>query len=83
MTTYLIIGAKWHDRVNGNTYCNARIVNGATGETEFYIGYQYGYGNQYAYEARKAIRERYGEDATSVDLGCFYIPKAKLKANDF
>lgn len=82
MKTYLILGAKWHDRVNGNTYCNARVINGSTGETEFYIGYQYGYGGQYAHEARKMIAERFG-DCKTVDLGCFYIKKTDLKNNNF
>jgi hypothetical protein len=81
--TFLILGAKWFDKVNGNTYCNARVINGSTGETEFYIGYQYGYGSQYAHEARKLIEQRFGADAKSVDLGCFYIKKADLKDNNF
>ena len=83
MTTYLVLGAKWRDNVNGNTYCNARIINGSTGETEFYIGYQYGYGNQYMYEARQAIRERYGSDAKVVDIGCIKLTHSKIKNNDF
>lgn len=83
MTTYLILGAKWHDKTNGNTYCNARVINGSTGETEFYIGYQYGYGEQYEYEARKMVEARYGDNAKTVDLGCFYLKKTDLKNNNF
>ncbi len=81
--TYLILGAKWRDKINGNTYCNARIIDGATGDTVGYIGYQYGYGDQYLYEAKKFVRRQFGDDAKAVDIGCFYINKKELKNNNF
>ena len=83
MDTYLILGAKWRDEENNNTYCNARVINGSTGETEFYIGYQYGYDNQYSYEAKKLIEERFGRHVNIVDLGCFKIKKSDLMNDRF
>lgn len=39
----IIIGKKWFDKINGNTYCSARlIVDGETIETS---DYTYGYGD--------------------------------------
>ena len=81
--TLLVIGAKWLDKTNGNTYCNAKVIDGATGDTEFYIGYQYGYGNQYFYEAKKAVEERYGESVKVIDIGCFKVGRKDLKNNAF
>ena len=28
---FIIVGAKWHDKVNGNTYNNAKILDTKTG----------------------------------------------------
>lgn len=40
-----IIGRRWFDRVNGNTYFSAEgLVNGKVAVS---IDYEYGYGNQY------------------------------------
>lgn len=47
--TITVLGRKWWDKVNGNTYHTARImVNGVTvGKTEF----SYGYGDHYVQSA--------------------------------
>ena len=40
-----IIGRRWFDKVNGNTYCSSQIlINGDTVKT---LGMTYGYGNYY------------------------------------
>lgn len=78
--TYFILGAKWFDKVNGNTYFNARVIDGETGETLFYTGFQYGYGSQYAYEAREQLRKHLGTDEfNAVDIGSFYMRKREVK----
>lgn len=78
--TYFVLGAKWHDKVNGNTYFNAKVYDGETGNCLFYTGYQYGYGSQYAYEARKMLVERVGnEDFKLVDLGALTMKKHDVK----
>jgi len=79
---YVVIGAKWFDKVNGNTYCNAKVIETST-NTWFYIGYQYGYGKQYFCEALKKIREKDPECKGAIDGGCFYIKKADLKNDNF
>lgn len=42
---YTIVGRRWFDRVNGNTYFTANIYKGR--ELIAVIPYQYGYGDQY------------------------------------
>lgn len=79
--TYFILGAKWFDKVNGNTYFNARVIDGESGETLFYTGFQYGYGSQYAHEAREQLSKRLGGSYyfNAVDLGSFYMKKREVK----
>lgn len=81
---FFVIGAKWFDKVNGNTYCNAKVYD-AFSNTYFYIGFQYGYGDQYFEEALKEIRKRYPnkEIKGAVNAGCFYIKYRDLKNNNF
>jgi len=44
-----IFGRRWFDKINGNTYFSAEIY--VNGEMVHKIGYEYGYGEQYKYEA--------------------------------
>lgn len=53
---FLIKGAKWWDRVNGNTYNAAKITDTKT-EKVYYIAYEYGYGNDYLYRALRYLKE--------------------------
>lgn len=76
---YFILGAKWFDKINGNTYCNAKVLNN-NGDLIGYIGYQYGYGSHYYYEAKKIIND---EGSKFVDMGAFYINKKDLIKNNF
>ena len=49
VTSITVIGRRWFDRINGNTYFTAVIlVNGAFVHK---IEYRYGYGNQYEWDA--------------------------------
>jgi len=50
-----IEGREWFDKVNGNSYFSARLwVDG--GEVAI-LTFQYGYGDQYLYEAQKKLLE--------------------------
>lgn len=50
-----IEGREWFDKVNGNSYFSARIwVDGAQVAI---LPFQYGYGDQYLYEAQKKLLE--------------------------
>lgn len=50
-----IEGREWFDKVNGNSYFSARIwVDG--GQIAI-LTFQYGYGDQYLYEAQKKLLE--------------------------
>lgn len=53
---YVVLGGKWFDKVNGNTYHNAKIVDTETGHI-FYSGLRYGYGNAYLDSAAEAIKD--------------------------
>lgn len=79
---YVVIGAKWFDSTNGNTYCNAKVINTYTGRVQ-YIGYQYGYDNHYFDQALELIKRTDPDYGYVTNGGCFNISKAKLKNNDF
>lgn len=50
-----IEGREWYDKVNGNSYFSARIwVDG--GQVAI-LTFQYGYGDQYLYEAQRKLAE--------------------------
>jgi len=51
---------EWFDKVNGNSYFAGRVtVNfGMPDESTFFMPFQYGYGDQYAQEAKKELVER-------------------------
>lgn len=49
-------GKTWFDKVNGNSYFSARIE--INGEEVARLPFQYGYGDQYLYEARKVLTEK-------------------------
>lgn len=50
-----IEGREWFDKINGNSYFSARIwVDG--GQVAI-LTFQYGYGDQYLYEAQKKLLE--------------------------
>lgn len=54
MKKYLIIGRRWFDRINGNTYHSVEIVEiilGREDETIATIPMTYGYGDQYKHTA--------------------------------
>ena len=53
MTRFFILGKKWFDKVNGNTYHTVKIVDLDSGETIVKTERAYGYGDhwkQTAYE---------------------------------
>lgn len=78
---FFCVGRKWFDKVNGNTYCNAKVLD-ENGGVVFYIGFQYGYGMQYLYEAKKELKRTY-KNFILIDLGCMYDKKRILKNNEF
>ena len=81
--TYIVIGGKWRDKVNGNTYNSAKIIEAATGKA-YYTPFCYGYGSAYMTEARNYIREELKQDGAGIiDGGSFYIKKAEVKNGKF
>ena len=59
ITAIIIIGRKWFDKVNGNTYHSASVnvlfTDGS--DKDFTVPFQYGYGDQYQYSAWKALKK--------------------------
>lgn len=51
---FLVHGAKWFDRVNGNTYHSVAIKRVRDGKI-LRVPMQYGYGDQYKYTAFEAM----------------------------
>lgn len=50
-----ILGRRWFDKVNGNTYHSARVF--VDGKLVALVPYQYGYGNMYEWNAVAALSE--------------------------
>ena len=81
MKTVYCFGAKWFDKVNGNTYNNVKVIDGENIE---YLGYAYGYGSDYFYRAKDHFTAIYGEgNFTLVNLGEGYYKKAIVKNGCF
>lgn len=50
-----VIGRRWRDKINGNTYHSARVfVDGACVAS---VPFQYGYGNQFEWNAADALEK--------------------------
>lgn len=81
--TYIVIGGKWFDKVYGNTYNSAKIIEAETGK-RYYTRFCYGYGSAYLQEAQQYIREELKqENPTIIDGGSFFIKKADAKNGNF
>lgn len=52
----------WFDKINGNSYFSAKLVldYGKETQREYFLPFQYGYGEQYQYEALNELK-RAGE----------------------
>jgi len=53
---------EWFDSINGNSYFAGKVIinYGADNQITLPLAYQYGYGDQYQYEALKAIKTALG-----------------------
>ena len=68
-----IEGREWFDKVNGNSYFSARIwVDG--GQVAI-LPFQYGYGDQFQYEAQKKLLELGWLPQENKNLGLWSIAK--------
>lgn len=86
---YVVIGATWRDKVNGNTYFNSKIIvitSFEDGHEEYsvsYLGFQYGYGNAYFSKAVEKIKSLDPYCGEIIDGGSFSMKKRDLKNNWF
>ena len=79
LKTYVVIGGLWFDKVNGNTYCVAKIIDIET-ERKYYTDYQYGYSTHYIHVAHDYIKDELHEDRFKILVGgSFYMKKRELK----
>jgi len=54
-----IIGKKWFDKINGNTYHSVTIEVTNDGQTKtYYQGLTYGYGDQWQYTAIQLLKDK-------------------------
>ncbi len=83
-----IEGREWFDKVNGNSYFSARLwVDG--GQVAI-LTFQYGYGDQYLYEAQRKLEElgylpynNRGLWSIAQELGIdFYSSKSSAKKSE-
>lgn len=83
--TYVVVGGLWFDKVNGNTYHNAHILEVETGN-DYYTGLEYGYGSAYYSSAREYIINKLGQPVGAfklLNMGAFYVKNRDLKNNNF
>jgi len=57
MNSITVIGRKWFDKINGNTYHTATILIDGEHKPELDIPFQYGYGDQYLQSAGQLLDE--------------------------
>ena len=84
---FLIVGAKWWDKVNGNTYNSSIIIDNKTNK-KYYIPFEYGYGEDYKHRALNYLKENniidYKIDYTNYESVCMgYIKKADVKKHTY
>lgn len=83
MKKFVVIGGKWFDKVNGNTYHTAKIIDTETG-TIYYNRFQYGYGTHYLTTAREYIEGDLGvKDFEIINGGELYGRKSDIKNGRF
>ena len=80
---FVVIGGKWFDRVNGNTYHRSKIIDVKKNKI-YYSSFQYGYGSQYLSTAREYITDVLKlKSFDIVDGGSFYDLKRIVKNYNF
>lgn len=81
---FVVIGGQWFDKVNGNTYHNAKIIETDGEKNIYYSGYEYGYGSQYMTSAKRFVEEELKiSNYELVNAGFFPVNKRNLKDNLF
>lgn len=79
---FFILGGKWFDKANGNTYCKTKIMD--TKGNIFYTDYEYGYGNYYKHSAEQFLKNKHPKaEIVLFDMGCIYDTKANIKNGNF
>lgn len=53
-----VLGRRWFDRINGNTYCSAKIL--INGKPALVVPWEYGYGDHYLDLAGQALEKKLG-----------------------
>ena len=80
---FVVFGGLWFDKVNGNTYNVAKILDLKKGDM-YYTKYTYGYGHMYYHEAEQYIREDLGcPEFLLFDMGSSFFNKRQLLQNNF
>lgn len=78
--TFVVIGGKWFDSANGNTYNSAKIIETDGEKNVYYTRFCYGYGSAYLQEAEQFIKEELKiKDFEIIDGGSFNLKKQEVK----
>ena len=82
---FVIIGALWLDKVNGNTYHRAKILDPEFNDVFYTDGLQYGYGSAYMDTAKREILKQYRDDEIGVVMngGAFWLNKREIQKGWF
>ena len=77
---YILIGGKWFDKVNGNTYYNTKVIEVENNQVvkKWFSGFTYGYGSCYYSEVVRDLKSE-NEEQIFIDGGSFYLNKREVK----
>lgn len=85
--TYFVKGAKWWDKIYGNTYNAVKVYKETkTGyEIIVFLNFTYGYGNYYMQRAKEYIEKNKRKNAKIkiIDLGADYTLQRNVKKGWF
>ena len=61
INSIVVLGRRWFDKVNGNTYFSSVVYANGNEQPEIYIDFEYGYDEQYLYSAINAFAKGHPE----------------------
>jgi hypothetical protein len=79
---FFVLGGKWWDKANGNTYTRAKIMD--TNGQIYYTHFEYGYGNYYLQLAKEYLKNKYpNKNIIVYNIGSFYDKKSIISNGRF
>lgn len=75
-----VIGKRWFDKVNGNTYCSSRVY--FDGVEVLRVPWEYGYGSYYMQKATEVLRDKKMLTLKKGESLWMFCERKKIALND-